>query len=519
QKFMKSIRHNINDSISEQQAIEMLSQHLITKPVFEALFESYSFVNNNPVSQAMESILKVLDKQGLLKEQEKLDDFYESVRVRAEGIDNLKAKQDIIIQLYDKFFKVGFKETTDRLGIVFTPTEVVDFIIHSVNDVLKNHFEKNIGDEGVHILDPFTGTGTFITRLLQSGLIAKEDLLRKYTKEIHANEIVLLSYYIAAINIEETFHSLHDGDYVPFDGIVLTDTFESMENNESFMDELFNENNKRLKRQKEESIFAIIGNPPYSDRQLNDNDNNANIKHPKLEESITNSYVKYGPKNVTKNTLYDSYIKALRWSTDRLNDVGVIGFITNSSFIEKATTAGIRKSIEKEFNYAYILNLKGSIKGKVKGEELENEGGNVFDIQTGVAIIILVKDGGTNSVVKYSEIGNKMSRKEKLNKIKKISSCLSHQNNYIEVKTDENYDWINKISKVFQKFIPIYKGIFNKKILGVSSSRDMWVYSFNKNQLIEKVNKMETNYNAEIEKRKLNRGNNTEPDTNHKKIG
>src|SRR5699024_8602718 len=267
-------------------------------------------------SQAMESILKVLDKQGLLKEQEKLDDFYESVRVRAEGIDNLKAKQDIIIQLYDKFFKVGFKETTDRLGIVFTPTEVVDLIIHSVNDVLKNHFEKNIGDEGVHILDPFTGTGTFITRLLQSGLIAKEDLLRKYTKEIHANEIVLLSYYIAAINIEETFHSLHDGDYVPFDGIVLTDTFESMENNESFMDELFNENNKRLKRQKEESIFAIIGNPPYSARQLNDNDNNANIKHPKLEESIEQSYAKYSTGKA-RNTLYDQYIKAFRWASDR----------------------------------------------------------------------------------------------------------------------------------------------------------------------------------------------------------
>src|SRR5699024_6109319 len=242
QKCMKSIRHNINDSISEQQAIEMLAHHLITKPVFEALFESYSFVNNNPVSQAMESILKLLDKQGLLKEQEQLEDFYDSVRVRAEGIDNLKAKQDIIIQLYDKFFKVGFKETTERLGIVFTPTEVVDFIIHSVDDVLKKHFGKSLASEGVHVLDPFTGTGTFVTRLLQSGLIPKEDLLRKYIQEIHANEIVLLSYYIAAINIEETFHSLYGGEYVPFEGIVLTDTFESTEKENSFEDMLFNEN-------------------------------------------------------------------------------------------------------------------------------------------------------------------------------------------------------------------------------------------------------------------------------------
>src|SRR5699024_5590640 len=225
---------------------------------------SYSFVKNNPVSQSMESILEVLDKQGLLQEQEKLESFYESVRIRAEGIDNLKAKQDIIVQLYNKFFKVGFKETTDRLGIVFTPVEVVDFIIHSVDYVLKNQFGKSIGDEGVHVLDPFTGTGTFIVRLLQSGLISKEDMLRKYMQELHANEIVLLSYYIAAINIEETFHSIMQGEYKPFEGIVLTDTFEDIEKEESFDNDLFGENNERLEKQKKESIFAIIGNPPYS---------------------------------------------------------------------------------------------------------------------------------------------------------------------------------------------------------------------------------------------------------------
>src|SRR5699024_9133681 len=184
----------------------------------------------------------------------------ESVRIRAEGIDNLRAKQDIIIQLYHKFFKVAFKETTERLGSVFTPVEVVDFIIHSVYDVLKKQFGKSLYSEGVHILDPNTATGSFITRLLQSGLISKEDLLRKYTQEIHANEIVLLSYYIAAINIEETFHSLYGGDYVPFEGIVLTDTFESTEKENSFDDKLFDENNDRLKRQQNKPIFAIIGN-------------------------------------------------------------------------------------------------------------------------------------------------------------------------------------------------------------------------------------------------------------------
>lgn len=264
QKFILGLRNNINDEITDDQAIEMLAQHIITKPIFEALFESYSFAKNNPISKVMDNILHVLDAQGLMKEQTDLQRFYESVRIRAEGIDNLKAKQDIMIQLYNKFFKVGFKETTDRLGIVFTPVEVVDFIIHSVEDVLNTHFKKSISDKGVHIVDPFVGTGTFIVRLLQSGLISPSDILHKYMNELHANEIVLLSYYIAAINIEETFHSIMKNHYKPFEGIVLTDTFELNEDKYPFKDEFFIENNVRINKQCDESIFAIIGNPPYS---------------------------------------------------------------------------------------------------------------------------------------------------------------------------------------------------------------------------------------------------------------
>ncbi|WP_349774018.1 DEAD/DEAH box helicase family protein [Fictibacillus phosphorivorans] len=363
QKFLASLRHNINNSISENQAIEMLAQHLITKPVFEALFESYSFVHNNPVSKAMDSILNVLDKQGLVKEQEKLQGFYDSVRVRAEGIDNLKAKQEIIIQLYDKFFRVGFRETTNRLGIVFTPIEIVDFIIHSVDDVLNKHFNKSLGSEGVHILDPFTGTGTFITRLLQSGLIQKEALIRKYTQELHANEIVLLSYYIAAINIEETFHAILGDKYLPFEGIVLTDTFESTEHKNSFMDELFDENNSRLKKQQENPIFAIIGNPPYSARQRSENDNNENVSYPVLDKAVEETYVKTS-RATAVHSVYDSYIKAIRWATDRIGEQGVIGFITGSSFIDKTSTDGVRYSLFNEFNHIYVLT--GSYSCKIR---------------------------------------------------------------------------------------------------------------------------------------------------------
>lgn len=499
QKFLVSLRHNINNSISDEQAIEMLAQHLITKPVFEALFDTYSFVYNNPVSKAMEAILDVLDGQGLLKEQESLQEFYDSVRVRAEGIDNLKAKQDIIIQLYDKFFRVGFKETTGRLGIVFTPVEVVDFIIHSVNDVLKKHFGKSIGDEGVHVLDPFTGTGTFIVRLLQSGLINKDDLLRKYMQELHANEIVLLSYYIAAVNIEETFHALVKTPYKPFDGIVLTDTFESTENEDSFEDELFGENNERLAKQKREPIFAIMGNPPYSIGQTNENDGNQNQHYPLLEESIANTYVRNSVAKA-KNDNYNSYIKAIRWATDRLGDKGVVGFITGNGYIDKQSFDGFRACLYRDFNYLYIFNLRGSIRGRI-GDEAKKEGQNVFDIMTGVSIAILVKDGSDKHELFYKDIGDYLSRKEKIDLISSYRSVLNTDFNEI-IPNDKN-EWINQSDENYQYFHPMHgdgKGIFADKYAGIGTSRDSWVYNFSKEKNKLNAETMIDNYNMEVDR-------------------
>lgn len=498
-KFVKSLRQNINDSITEEQAIEMLAQHLITKPVFEALFESYSFVNYNPVSKAMESILNVLDKGGLIKEQEKLNSFYESVRVRAEGIDNLKAKQDIIIQLYNNFFKVGFKGTTERLGIVFTPVEVVDYIIHSIDDVLKRHFDKTLASEGVHVLDPFTGTGTFVTRLLQSGLISKEDLLRKYTQEIHANEIVLLSYYIAAINIEETFHSINGGDYVPFEGIVLTDTFESTEKKDSFISELFDENNERLKKQQQEPIFAIIGNPPYSIGQTNENDGNQNKHYPILEKKITDTYVK---KSIAKakNDNYNSYIKAIRWSTDRIGDKGVVGFITGNGFIDKNSFDGFRACLYNDFNYLYIFNLRGSITGRI-GDEARKEGQNVFDIMTGVAISILVKDGSTSKKIFYKDIGDYLSKTEKIEHLVSAKSILNTQ--FTEIVPNDKNEWVNQSNEDYQTFYPLMgesNGVFIESYAGIGTNRDAWVYNFSAKQAREHAENMLGNYNLEVER-------------------
>ena len=505
-KFVSSLQHNINQSIDENQAAEMLSQHLITKPIFEALFEEYSFVNQNPVSQAMESIVSELEKAGFAKEQENLEPLYESVRMRAEGIEKAEDKQKIIVTLYDKFFKTAFKSTTERLGIVFTPIEVVDFIVHSVDDVLKKHFDKSLASKNVHILDPFTGTGTFIVRTLtylkeqmDAGKISLADITRKFMKELHANEIVLLSYYIAAINIESTFDEINGDEegYTPFEGIVLTDTFESTETEDTLDDDYFGTNDERLKRQQELPITAIIGNPPYSARQDNENDDNKNITYPNLDEQIRNDYARY--TNVrNKNTLYDSLFRAFKWSTNRLKGKGIVAYITNSSFIDSQTTSGIRKDLFEEFNYIYVLNLRGAVRGK-SGVDAAKEGGNVFDILTGVSINIFIKDESDVHEIYYHDIGDYITSKQKLEFLVAKGSVQSI--NWYKVVPDINNDWINHRDEDYLRFIPLdseLNGLFLSKSLGVSTNRDIWVYGFNNKSVMENSEQMVDNFNSEI---------------------
>lgn len=510
-KFVLSLQHNINESIDENQAAEMLSQHLITKPVFEALFDEYSFVNNNPVSSAMENIVQELEKAGFAKEQENLEPLYESVKMRAEGVEKSEDKQKIIITLYDKFFKTAFEKTSKKMGIVFTPIEVVDFIVKSVDDVLKKHFGKSLSSEGVHILDPFTGTGTFIVRTLSylqkqmnNGEITLADITRKFTQELHANEIILLSYYIAAINIESTFDEINGDErgYVPFEGIVLTDTFESTEYEDTLDNDYFGINDERLKRQQEVPITAIIGNPPYSARQENDNDNNANISYPVLEKRINDTYGKE-TSGGTLNTLYDSYFKALRWSSDRISDKGIIAFITNNSYLDSSTASGVRKSLYKEYNEILVLNLRGAIRGKV-GDYAKREGGNIFDILTGNSIIILIKNGLNSHVLKYKDVGEYLSKSEKL---KFIRSSTIDTIDWSIIEPDENGDWINLRDENYDQFVPIDK-VYNSKVLGVGSSRDSWVYSFNRNKAKTNTERMVDNYNYEVRNNDENSVNN-----------
>lgn len=505
-KFLHSLQHNINESIDQSQSIEMLAQHLITLPIFDALFGEYSFVKNNPVSSAMEQIVEELSQFGFEKEQKELQPFYDSVRLRAEGIDNAQAKQKIIITLYDKFFSTGFKSTTERLGIVFTPVEVVDFIVKSVDVVLRKHFGKTLASENVHILDPFTGTGTFITRtlhylksLMDSGEITFDDIIRKYTQELHANEIVLLSYYIAAINIEAVFDEINgDEPYAPFEGIVLTDTFESTETEDTIDDSFFGTNDKRLKRQQEKPITAIIGNPPYSVGQGNQNDNNQNISYPKLDKRLADTYVKNSNATSSRST-YDSYIRAFRWASDRLKNKGVIGFVTNGGYLSSNSTDGLRDAIYKEFNHLYILNLRGNALGL--GEIRKKEGGNVFGAgtRTSVAVSILVKDGSNNHKLHYYDIGDYLSQKEKLKIIEDFSDISSIA--WDTIQPDANNDWLNQRDPSYQGYTSLSteaNSVFNNNVIGVVTNRDSWVINFSKKSVENNVNTLIENYNREL---------------------
>ncbi len=506
ERFLHSLQHNINESIDQEQAIEMLAQHLITKPIFDALFDEYSFIKHNPVSQAMELIIDEFSQYGFEKEQKELQPFYDSVRLRAEGIDNAQAKQKIIITLYDKFFSTGFKATTERLGIVFTPVEVVDFIVKSVDTVLRQHFGKTLASENVHILDPFTGTGTFITRtlhyfkqMMDKGEITYADVLRKYTKELHANEIVLLSYYIAAINIEAVFDEINgDEPYQPFEGIVLTDTFESTETEDTLDDSFFSANDQRLKRQQEQPITAIIGNPPYSIGQTSANDNNQNIAYPKLDRRIENTYVAKSTTTLTKG-LYDTYVKAFRWASDRLSDKGVIGFVTNGAYLNTNSADGLRAGLYEEFNHLYIFNLRGD--QRTLGEQSRREGGKIFGSgsRTPVAISILVKDGSDKHELRYHDIGDYLSQKEKLQIIENFGdiSAIDWQT----IQPDANNDWLNQRDTNYQNYNGIVgddQSVFLSSAIGIATNRDTWVSGFSKEVVSTNSQRLIQNYMSEL---------------------
>lgn len=516
-QLMRGLHRNINPGLSEQDAIEMLSQHIISRPVFEALFENYQFAASNPISRSMQKMLDLLDDETKTEEEhQKLQKFYDYVRDTVGDIHEADARQRIIVELYDKFFKVASPRTVEKLGIVYTPVEVVDFIIRSVGYILQREFGRSLSDENVHILDPFTGTGTFITRLLQSGLISREALERKYGREIHANEIVLMAYYIASVNIENVFHDLMgpNTEYRPFGGICLTDTFQLGEEaaDENLYSEQFPTNSRRVIEQKKRRITVIVGNPPYSIGQKSANDNAQNESYPTLESRIENTYVAQSEAALNKSA-YDSYIKAFRWASDRLNEKegGVIGFVTNSTWLDANGLDGMRKCLEREFSAIYVFNLRGN--QRTSGELSRKEGGKIFGSgsRTPIAITILVKKPKTSDEaarICYHDIGDYLSREEKLNILHNMGDVSNPLMQWVSITPNEHGDWLNKRSEQFKLYTPLEpekkfgkgnKSFFEGFSLGLGTNRDAWVYNSSLVELQANITKTIDFYNQQVE--------------------
>ncbi|OBB57816.1 helicase [Mycobacterium sp. 852013-51886_SCH5428379] len=500
--FLKGLRDNLNDSVTRSDAISMLSQHLITKPVFDALFAGHDFAIHNPVSKVMQAMVDALDGTGLESETARLDKFYDSVRLRAEQVVSADGKQHLIADLYEKFFRTAFKKQSDALGIVYTPVEVVDFILRAADHASRAHLGKGLTDEGVHILDGFTGTGTFLTRLLQSGLITPGDLKRKYSEELHANEIMLLAYYIAAVNIETTYHALTGkttgaDDYEPFPGIVLADTFQIHEADDTLDAEVFAANNERIAAEIATPIGVIIGNPPYSVGQTSANDLNANNRYPTLDRRIEATYARRSTAR-SQRTLYDSYIRALRWATDRIGDIGVVAFVSNGGWIDGNTADGIRLTLAEDYSHIYVYNLRGN--QRTAGELSRREGGKVFGggSRNTVAILIGVKAPAHagSCQIHYRDVGEYLSREQKL---RIVSDSTLDSPEWRDIVPSEEGDWINQRNSAFGSWPALGRkkgddsslpSVFATYSLGLATGRDAWCYNFSKSKLETQVKTM-----------------------------
>jgi len=513
--FLSGLRKNINPAVTPGEVVEMLAQHLITKPVFEALFENYSFVQHNPVSRALQGMLDLLEAQALEKDTVVLSRFYESVKMRVSGLDNAEARQRVIVELYDKFFRTAFPRTVEKLGIVYTPVEIVDFINRSVADVLQAAFGRSLSDADVHVLDPFTGTGTFLARMVESGLIAPAALPRKYATELHANEIVLLAYYIASINIENAYHATQgeSAAYTPFNGICLTDTFQLGETDDAnwLYAPALPQNSERVQAQQNAPIQVIIGNPPYSVGQKSANDDAQNQSYPRLEQRIADTYAAQSSATL-KNSLYDSYIKAFRWASDRLDKQhgGIIAFVSNGYWLDGNAMDGFRKCLEAEFSAVYVFNLRGN--QRTSGETSRREGGKIFGSgsRTPIAITVLVKKPGHTgkALIQYHDIGDYLSREEKLAIIAEKRSILGSAMHWTQIRPNAQGDWLNQRNDIFGSFIPLgdKKDKENKQTFfnpvysnGLATSRDAWCYNSSQTRLQQNIQSSINYYTSMVE--------------------
>ena len=508
--FLKGLRDSLNPGITEADAVEMIAQHMITMPVFDALFGDFEFASSNPVSVAIDGFLSALEGHRIeeASDAEVLDDVYASVRRRAAMVRTDTARQQLIRDLYEQFFKVAFERTSQKMGVVYTPAEIIDYILRETDRVLRREFGKSLADEGVHILDPFAGTGSFIAHLIESDLIPGDKLGQKYRHEMHSNEILLLAYYIMTINIEYAYHERVGGAYTPFGGGVLTDTFQMTEKNDTLDEHVFAENSERVRRQNQLPIRVIVGNPPYSVGQRSANDNNQNESYPSLDARIAATYAA-GTDATNKNSLYDSYVRAFRWASDRIGEQGVVCFVSNAGWLRGAAMSGMRRCLAEEFDDVYVFDLRGN--QRTQGEESRREGGKVFGSgsRTPVSIALLVKHPGEMHAgrIHYHDIGDYLTREEKLDIVR--DAALAGDIEWDDITPDRHGDWLDQRDDSFYEFAPMGidnkpnrkpNGLFCCYSRGWETGRDSWSYSFSRESLARSMRRLINTYTAEQNK-------------------
>ncbi|GAA9090630.1 hypothetical protein HpHA15_12700 [Helicobacter pylori] len=505
--FLDSLKGNIHSNIKEDEALDMITSHIITKPIFDAIFGDNI---KNPISKALDKMVQKLATLGLEGETKDLKNLYESVKTEAMHAKSQKSQQELIKNLYNTFFKVAFRKQSEKLGIVYTPIEVVDFILRATNGILKKHFNTDFNDKNITIFDPFTGTGSFIARLLskENGLISDEALKEKFLNNLFAFDIVLLAYYIALINITQAAQN-RDGSLKNFKNIALTDSLDIYEekNNKGVFD-LFKdlEENKDIKDTlADQNIRVIIGNPPYSAGAKSENDNSQNLSHPNLEKRVTEKYSKNSTAKVGKTTR-DTLIQSIYMASELLKDKGVLGFVVNGSFIDSKSGDGFRKCVAKEFAHLYVLNLRGN--ARTSGEKRKKEGDGIFDSgsRATIAIIFFVKDSSvTNNTIHYCDIGDYLKREDKLNRLANFTNLDAIK--FETITPNNKGDWINQRNDGFEKLIPLKRdkklqnnSIFDINSCGVTTGRDPWVYNFSPDALMQNVQKCIDTYNADLKR-------------------
>ncbi len=506
--FMQVCRDAINPNIATQAVEEMLIQHLLTERIFSKVFDHPDFRDMNIIAREIEGVIRALvfPHGGRNQFFKPLDRFYHAIESTAATISDYSQKQAFLNTVYEKFFQGFSVKVADTHGIVYTPQPVVQFMVNSVEEMLKREFDASLSDEGVHILDPFVGTGNFLIRVMQT--LRKTALPDKYANELHCNEVMLLPYYIASMNIEHEYMTL-TGDYKPFEGICLVDTFQLAEARQLG---LFSEaNTARVADQKKQSIFVIIGNPPYNAGQVNENDNNKNRKYPTLDKQVAETYAKSSAAT-NKNALSDPYIKAFRWASDRIGDEGIVAFVSNNKFLKGIAFDGMRKELAQDFDALYLLDLGGDVRENPK---LSGTTHNVFGIQVGVSINLLVKRN-TSQVSKTCEVW--YARVDEYWRKEQKFAFLEEKRDYSRIEwqaitPDSKQTWLTEgLRDEFETFLPMgsketksdekadVEAIFKNYGRGVATSRDTWAYNFQHNALAENMRRMIETYNEHVSK-------------------